>query len=36
MSEENIEIFRRHEAAFNSGDLDAMADLVTEDFEFIG
>ena len=35
MSEENVEIFRRHVAAFNDGDLDAMADLVTEDFEFI-
>jgi ketosteroid isomerase-like protein len=35
MSEENLEIFRRHVAAFNDGDLDAMADLVTEDFEFI-
>jgi ketosteroid isomerase-like protein len=35
MSEENVEIFRRHVAAFSDGDLDAMADLVTEDFEFI-
>jgi len=35
MSQENIEIFRRHVAAFNDGDLDAMADLITEDFEFI-
>ncbi len=35
MSEENVEILRRHVAAFNDGDLDAMADLVTEDFEFI-
>ncbi len=35
MSQENVEIFRRHVAAFNDGDLDAMADLITEDFEFI-
>jgi ketosteroid isomerase-like protein len=35
MSEENIEIYRRNIAAFNDGDLDAMADLITEDFEFI-
>jgi ketosteroid isomerase-like protein len=35
MSQENVEIFRRHVAAFNDGDLDAMADLVTEGFEFI-
>jgi ketosteroid isomerase-like protein len=35
MSQENVEIYRRHVAAFNDGDLDAMGDLVTEDFEFI-
>jgi ketosteroid isomerase-like protein len=35
MSQENVETFRRHVAAFNDGDLDAMADLITEDFEFI-
>jgi ketosteroid isomerase-like protein len=35
MSEEDVEIFRRHVAAFNDRDLDAMADLSTEDFEFI-
>ena len=35
MSEENLEIYRRHVAAFNDDDLDAMADLITEDFEFI-
>jgi ketosteroid isomerase-like protein len=35
MSQENVEIARRYEVAFNDGDLDAMADLITEDFEFI-
>ena len=35
MSEENLEIYRRHVAAFNDDDLDAIADLMTEDFEFI-
>ena len=35
MSEENVEIYRRHVAAFNDDDLDAIADLITEDFEFI-
>ena len=35
MSEENLEIYRRHVAAFNDDDLDAIADLITEDFEFI-
>ncbi len=30
-----MDIFPRHVAAFNDGDLDAMADLITEDFEFI-
>jgi hypothetical protein len=29
----DVEIFRHHVAAFNDGDLDAMADLTTEDFE---
>ena len=33
MSEENVEIYRRHVAAFNDDDLDAIADLITEDFE---
>jgi ketosteroid isomerase-like protein len=35
MSEENVELFRRAFKAFNDGDLDALDDLITEDFEFV-
>jgi ketosteroid isomerase-like protein len=35
MSQENVEVLRRGVEAFNDVDLDAMRDLITEDFEFI-
>jgi hypothetical protein len=35
MSQENVEMFRRAGEAFNRRDIDAITDLLTEDFEFI-
>jgi ketosteroid isomerase-like protein len=35
MSQENVEVFRRAGEAFNRRDIDAITDLLTEDFEFI-
>jgi ketosteroid isomerase-like protein len=34
MSEENVEMFWRSIEAFNARDVDAMTDLITDDFEF--
>jgi ketosteroid isomerase-like protein len=34
MSAENVGVFRRAIEAFNNGDVDAIADRITEDFEF--
>jgi hypothetical protein len=34
MSQENVEVFRRAGEAFNRRDIDAITDLLTEDFEF--
>jgi ketosteroid isomerase-like protein len=35
MSQEYVEVFRRAGEAFNRTDVDAITDLLTEDFEFI-
>jgi hypothetical protein len=35
MSQENVEVFRRAGEAFNRTEVDAITDLLTEDFEFI-
>jgi len=35
MSEENVEVFRRAVQAFNARDIAVLADLITEDYEFV-
>jgi ketosteroid isomerase-like protein len=35
MSEANVEVFRRAVQAFNGRDIAVLADLITEDYEFI-